>query len=352
MARIIKDRMIELRQRKGLDRKRLAKSARISLKQINRIETEADCERRRFTVERLSQALGVEPGVLTGELPMPVGEQASGMLVQETREGGESESISARVLPEEKIAYELVKHTYGIYQSDLVRMAPLLLALVAENSFAWRRKKAEESLELADKLRAVPHAGAEGKECGFLGYVYGVWRVEEAAQGELDSIEERDLLGHTLEEKEESAFNFGYDPNEGNPFVDYLRYLASEAGSPGYVDPGDITVGDEAGLPAYRVLREKLDWIAAGDPEFREALERREVRIQDIPVGFLMEERRKDEESAKRRERWKILRKLWFEGRRSGKHHPVVQKWLDMDKEFKVAMGEIKLDLEPEQASA
>ena len=168
MARIIKDRMIELRQHRGLDRKRLAKSARISLKQINRIEMEADCERRQFTVERLSQALGVEPGVLTGELPMPVGEQASSIPFVEARDGGESESISVRVLPEEKVAYELVKHTYGIYQSDLVRMAPLLLVLVAENSFAWRRKKVEECIELAEKNARRGRRGVrKGKAAGF-----------------------------------------------------------------------------------------------------------------------------------------------------------------------------------------
>ena len=62
MARIIKDRMIELRQRKGLDRKRLAKASRISLKQITRIETEPDRERRQFTVDRLSRVLGVVSG--------------------------------------------------------------------------------------------------------------------------------------------------------------------------------------------------------------------------------------------------------------------------------------------------
>ena len=62
MARIIKDRMIELRQRKGLDRKRLAKASRISLKQITRIETESDRERRQFTVDRLSRVLGVVSG--------------------------------------------------------------------------------------------------------------------------------------------------------------------------------------------------------------------------------------------------------------------------------------------------
>ena len=349
MARIIKDRMIELRQRKGLDRKRLAKAARISLKQITRIETETDRERRRFMVARLSQALGVEPGVLTGELPMPAGELAPGVPIGEPRDGGELENISAKLLPEEKTAYELVKHTYGIYQSDLIRMAPLLLALIAENSFAWRRRKVEECQELADRLRAVPKAGPEGKECGFLGYVYGIWRVKEGAAGELESIEERDLLGLTLDGKSESAFDFGYDPNEGNPFVDYLRHLASEAGSPGYVDPEDISVGGDAGLPAYRVLQEKLDWIAGGNAEFREALERREVRIQDVPPLFVMEFPGCDEASVKAREKWKAMRKLWFEGRRSGKHHPEVQELLDMEKDL---LPEIKLDLKPEQASA
>ena len=341
MARIIKDRMIELRQHRGLDRKRLAKSARISLKQINRIETEADCERRQFTVERLSQALGVEPGVLTGELPMPVGEQASSIPFVEARDGGESESISVRVLPAEKVAYELVKHTYGIYQSDLVRMAPLLLVLVAENSFAWRRKKVEECIELAEKMRDVAEAGPEGKSCGFLSFVYGVQRTVEAAEGEQESIEERDLLGHTLDQKGESAFDFGYDPNEGNPFVDYLRFLASEAGSPGYVDPGDIIVGDEAGLPAYGVLREKLDWVAGSDPAFREALECRKVRIQDIPSVFMLELGTGDER-LRMREWGKTMRKLWFEGQRSGEHHPEVQEWLDREK----AAPRVKIDLE------
>ena len=54
----------------------MAKASRIRLQQITRIETEPDCERRQFTFDRLTRALGVESGVLTGEFPMPAGELA------------------------------------------------------------------------------------------------------------------------------------------------------------------------------------------------------------------------------------------------------------------------------------
>ena len=57
--------------------------------------------------------------------------------------------LSARVTKDVQEAYSLVQDYYEINQSDLVRMAPLLLVLLAERNFTERRKEiaaAEQSL--------------------------------------------------------------------------------------------------------------------------------------------------------------------------------------------------------------
>ena len=66
-------RLTELRKRKGLSQTQLATRAKISPRQIARIESEASAgsTARDKTLNNLAKALDVEPNVLTGEMPSP-----------------------------------------------------------------------------------------------------------------------------------------------------------------------------------------------------------------------------------------------------------------------------------------
>ena len=63
--------------------------------------------------------------------------------------------LSVRVAKDVQEAYSLVRDHYGINQSELVRMAPLLLVLLAERKFTERRREFNRAKE---SLRGNPSA--------------------------------------------------------------------------------------------------------------------------------------------------------------------------------------------------
>ena len=71
--KIDSERLRTLRKRKGFTRPQLAKLSGITERTIQRLEREPHQSQktREDTVIRLAKPLGVEPGVLTGELPLP-----------------------------------------------------------------------------------------------------------------------------------------------------------------------------------------------------------------------------------------------------------------------------------------
>ena len=62
-----------VRQKKGFTRPQLEKRSGITVRTIQRLEQEPHRSQktREDTLNRLAKALSVEPGVLTGELPLP-----------------------------------------------------------------------------------------------------------------------------------------------------------------------------------------------------------------------------------------------------------------------------------------
>ena len=114
--------------------------------------------------------------------------------------------LSVRITPEVQEAYGLVGDYYDIRRSDLVRMAPLLLTLLAEGDLAQRRVE--------------------------------IRKLEESLPKLLDAYKE-DFL-----------------KLRGTRFIEYLRDLASSLDEQGReaVDPNHIEPSKE-GLPAYKLFR-------------------------------------------------------------------------------------------------
>ncbi|MCY4191781.1 MAG: helix-turn-helix transcriptional regulator [Rhodospirillaceae bacterium] len=220
---IYPDRLKELRQRKEFTRAELKEKSKISERQITRIETnaaEAAGKVRERTVNQLAKALSVEPAVLTGDLPMPdAGSQA--------RSGrGFSRQVSARLRREANLACALVGLRYGVSRATLFNAAPLLFVLLAESSFVWRRKKAEEAKEAADRLGELGLGSWE--------FLIAADRASNGAASELESVAQRNVFGEDLFDNDD--YNEGYNPSEHNPFADYLRYLAAQVRDPGVVE--------------------------------------------------------------------------------------------------------------------
>lgn len=277
-------RLKELRQGKGLSRAQLADRSKISQRQITRIENDAAAAGnvRERTVTELAGALGVESGVLTGDLPMP----DAGSRAHSGR--GVSRQVSARLQPEASLACALVARRYGVSRTTLFNAAPLMFVLLAEGSLVWRREKVEEVENTIDNIQKLdlPH----------LPFVASLWQAEEGAGSERESIEKLDLFGENLDEW---AYEFGYDPTEGNPFSEYLRHLAAQIDDPKIIEIHKDTqwTGPLEHFPKFSVCDEDFEKFTGGDLLLRLAAELGFLQIDHVPDHLLA-----DDASDERRE--------------------------------------------------
>ena len=323
---LLKDRLITIREGKGLSQVKLAERSKVSRRQIARIETEPDTTRRKTTINRLAEALSVDPGVLTGELPLPDHDESH--VAAGTERKSDTETVSARVSPEVRLAYDLVSTCFGVSLSDIVRIAPLLMAVLAAGSFAWRKEKIERANELLDALGEVDSDVPRDRRQNshrFHHFLHLGYMVGDMAACEQEGIRERDLFGT------DKAFEYG----NGQAFCDYLRALASMADCEDIVDAEDIAFDEWEQLPqSYRVCSDTLRKLSGGSEDLLQALTALEVRIHDIPETLLADFPRR------RFSDWKFLhdesaenRASWFEGKQQGEHSPGIQELLDIERE-------------------
>ena len=140
-------RLLSLRQRRGLSRPQLAKRSKVNERTIQRLEKEPQPSRK-DTLKRLATTLGVKPGVLTGEEPLPES-------VKAPASASKPPQIGAQITPKVRLAYDLIKRRYGVSATEIISMAPLFFALLAEGSLAWRREKLKELREGIDRLKQI-----------------------------------------------------------------------------------------------------------------------------------------------------------------------------------------------------
>ncbi len=264
------ERLHSLRHKKGMSRPQLAKQSGITERTIQRLEKEPQPSQKK-TLNRLAKALGVEQGVLTGELPLPPSDKASAS-------DPEPVQIGAQIAPKARLAYDLIKRRYGVTTSQMINMAPLFFTLLAEGSLAWRRKKLQEAIEAISRL----------DDCG--GHFAGSGAVaQNAYELEEESVEKVDLFGEHLffSDTHVTIVDEPFDPSVDNPFASYLRKLAKNLHSPGIVNVEDSDLWLK--LPDYDICRDELEGIANGSAGAKRALETGHVRLSQIP-GELMAE--------------------------------------------------------------
>ncbi len=262
------DRLRTLRDRKSFTRPQLEKQSGITVRTIQRLEQEPHRSQktREDTLNRLAKALSVEPGVLTGDLPLP-----------------ESDEVPVYdQAPKTRLAYDLIKRRYGVSRTEIINMAPLFFTLLAEGSLAWRRKKLKEVEEAYDHLMQI-----DGFWSG--GSAYLQHGMDEGAGGEGESIDEADLFGEHLDD---SFMGKPFDSSKNNPFTYYLRKLAEELTIPTIVDvdSGVLNIASDFKFPHYDICNEEIDHIANGSPIARICLETGCARLSEIPEQLMAED--------------------------------------------------------------
>ena len=283
------DRLRSLRQQKGLSRPQLEKKSGITERTIQRLENESQrCQKsQEHTVNSLANALGVEPGVLTGELPLPKFNKVPTSAAKQVQ-------ISAQITSKARLEYDLIKHRYGVSATELINMAPLFFTLLAEGSLAWRRERLKEPKEAIDRLTQVEVDDGWSVCC-----ISGANIAYKGVAAEENSISKVDLFGeHLLSELSDiddeflEAYGFLCLPIY-NPFASYLRKLEAELAIPSVVDVVDIDdseIEPSLKFPTYDICRDEFDGIANGSNYAKMALKTGHVRISEIPKELMAED--------------------------------------------------------------
>lgn len=263
----------ELRKRAGLTSQELADKAKLSQKQISRLESNAlNAGVRERTARQLAAALQTTTDVLSGAGPLPPVRPKPGKV-----------AVSNFISHSSRLGIELLSRRYGVSAQEVINLAPLMFVLLAEGSLRWRSEKLEEVEAAADQLTNLARTS-------HLAFAHAAYRVSDAANGERSSIRKADLFGDQLDE---DTYHFGYDPRTGSPFAHYLAALAAEHDSS--VISIDEVGGEEDGkYPSYSVCDEDLEKITSGSKWGQLVLRFGHARINEIPHELLNEGREND----------------------------------------------------------
>ncbi len=268
------DRLRTLREGKGWTRPYLSQRTGpnpppIPARTIQRLENEPERCRttREDIVNRLASAFDVSPGVLTGELPLPESEKARSPELGRV-------PIGARITTKARLAYDLVRRRYGVSDTEIIGMAPLFFALLAEGSLDRRRKRLKEACE------AIGHLGENGFEL----------HPDETIAYEEESIENADVFGEQRLSGHEGLPE-AFWPIRGNPFAEYLHYLDAVA-------VGELEVDSSRMNIDYAVCWDDLKGMVNGSQRAWKCLTTGHARIRDIPEELM------DKDAGDERVRW------------------------------------------------
>ena len=276
-APIHPDAIRAFRERKRWTQEQLAKAAKVSLPTIKRIEGKKDGMYAANTkkAEAISKALGV---TLADLAAAPADDDHD----EQLRKFG-YRPLRTMVDAETALAFNMVQHIYGIPIKSQIVMAPLFMAILAEGSLAWRRKRVAEIEEAAGDLHVL--AG------GHLSFAHVAYRAEDGAAAERQSIEMKDLFGeHVCDE----AFEFGYDPSVNNPFADYLVDFARKTAARTVTFEEGAGWKTSEGFPNYTIGADLIADITAGDLDAEYALMRGHVYVDTVPPDLVGADRDAD----------------------------------------------------------
>jgi transcriptional regulator with XRE-family HTH domain len=212
------NRLKEIRLLRKLSQEALSKKAKLSKESIHRLERGVQSGARPKTIDGLVKALEVEPGVLTGVLPIPTRDSTA----PDTPDTAlfEMYPMNYRVDGAVRNAFMIAALRYQVPVARIVELAPLLFVLAAEASLERRRAKLAELQDVFDRGDALrpnfPHLPYE---------IVPNFRADDAFAAEEESIDRHDILATTLPDEifDTKPVAKDYDEDEDNPFVVSLQ---------------------------------------------------------------------------------------------------------------------------------
>ena len=272
-------RLRALRDGLNLSRDKLANQSGVSARQIARIEgQEEPADLRPQTLASLARALNIESAVLTGEKPLPP-----------SRPQSDGVRFSGQMGSATRLDYDLVSRRYGVTAKQVIDLAPLLFAMLAEGSLAWRREKLAHVDQALSDLRNL------AREHSQLYFASLHVDIDTGCSIEERSIAQADVLGDLARDEDNELGDFLV--GEATPFADYMRKLANDIDQPDIISFEDsdnsLILGyrhEIYGVEPFRLCGKDIDEIAGNSKYAQWALLAGDARISDIPQALLSEE--------------------------------------------------------------
>ena len=134
-----------LREQKSWSKVKLSKESGIKTRRLIELENEdVDFHSiREGSFKGLCKALGATEAQLRGE--DPIGDAVSVKFV----------SLQSKITTVAQMNYDLVSQQYGVSSDQLVQLAPLMFAILVEDSFVWRKEQLELRKQIQELKRQV-----------------------------------------------------------------------------------------------------------------------------------------------------------------------------------------------------
>lgn len=274
-ARIIAQRLLEMRERQGLSQQQLAKKLGVNEQTVSRWERGREQPHAK-NLQVLAKVLRTEVEVLCGSKAMPRDE----LTAQERRALGIYQ-MNVRVRGDVRNAYTLVARRYRVPATRIVEIAPLLFLIAAERSLERRLKNLEQLQRLLDASDAMrsqfPHLPPS---------VTPAYRASDAIHAERASIEAKDILGQSIPPGVFDGFDGSdYDEAVDSPFACYLRDQTRDLSS-----AAQLIAFDEKWAVQYEVCEEEALALADSDPYLAGNIVGGNIPLHEMPREFFAPE--------------------------------------------------------------
>jgi transcriptional regulator with XRE-family HTH domain len=262
MVQINPERLEELRKARGLSQAELGQRSKIDKQTISRIENGSQGKATRsLTLDRLGRALGVERGVLTGELPIP-------------------ERVPTAQKPQSKISLTvqadnflyLIAERYFVRPWQVIELAPLLFCWAAEMSLRERRERLRKLEGACASARALEKEMTHLPDANF---DYS----EAKIAAESRSIDANDIFGICFGDDDFLDGHF-YPSREDteNPFATFLAKLTDDIS-----DMAKFEGFSSIDYPIYEVCREEAKNMVGGDEALAERILTGVAALNELP---------------------------------------------------------------------
>jgi transcriptional regulator with XRE-family HTH domain len=189
-------------------------------------------------LQKLARTLNVPVGQLTGEDPV-----TDPLPVTHV-------TMRSKITTVAQMNYDLVSNKYDVSSDQLAQLAPLMFAILVEDSFAWRKEQLElhkKARELKSLLRETVHyyEGGPSDE-----------DVDKVILNEEEAIDAREVFTRFSNYPDDSCWD---DTFHSDRFTDFIASKVRKAGS-------NIRVGLPMGIEEYRnIMAAEVKYIAVSD---------------------------------------------------------------------------------------